>query len=47
MPRKPKSISKDKIPSIAASLKAKAKTPITVTLEELVKKSRITYPGNA
>ena len=36
MPRKPKSISKDKIPSIAASLKAKAKTPITVTLEELV-----------
>ena len=37
MPRKPKSISKDKIPSIAASLKAKAKTPITVTLEALVK----------
>ena len=37
MPRKPKSISKDKIPSIAASLKAKAKTPITVTLEDLVK----------
>lgn len=36
MPRKPKTISKDKIPSIAASLKAKAKTPITVTLEELV-----------
>ena len=36
MPRKPKSISKDKIPSIAASLKAKAKTPITVTLDELV-----------
>ena len=35
--RKPKSISKDKIPSIAASLKAKAKTPITVTLEALVK----------
>lgn len=37
MPRKPKTISKDKIPSIAASLKAKAKTPITVTLEALVK----------
>ena len=37
MPRKPKTISKDKIPSIAASLKAKAKTPITVTLEDLVK----------
>lgn len=36
MPRKPKTISKDKIPSIAASLKAKAKTPITVTLEDLV-----------
>ena len=37
MPRKPKTISKDKIPEIAASLKAKAKTPITVTLESLVK----------
>ena len=36
MPRKPKSVSKDKIPSIAASLKAKASTPITVTLESLV-----------
>ena len=36
MPRKPKTISKDKIPEIAASLKAKAKTPITVTLEDLV-----------
>lgn len=37
MPRKPKTISKNKVPSIAASLKAKAETPITVTLEELVK----------
>ena len=37
MPRKPKSISKNKIPEIAASLKAKAETPITVTLEDLVK----------
>ena len=37
MPRKPKTISKNKVPSIAASLKAKADTPITVTLEELVK----------
>ncbi len=37
MPRKPKSISKNKIPEIAASLKAKAETPITVTLEALVK----------
>ena len=36
MPRKPKTISKNKVPSIAASLKAKAETPITVTLEELV-----------
>lgn len=37
MPRKPKAISKNKIPEIAASLKAKASTPITVTLEDLVK----------
>lgn len=37
MPRKPKTISKNKVPSIAASLKAKAEIPITVTLEELVK----------
>lgn len=36
MPRKPKTISKNKIPEIATSLKAKAETPITVTLEELV-----------
>ena len=36
MPRKPKTISKDKIPSIAARLKATASTPITVTLEDLV-----------
>ena len=37
MPRKPKAISKNKIPEIAESLKAKAATPITVTLEDLVK----------
>lgn len=37
MPRKPKAISKNKIPEIAASLKAKASTPLTVTLEDLVK----------
>ena len=37
MPRKPKAISKNKIPEIAASLKAKAATPITVTIEELVR----------
>jgi hypothetical protein len=37
MPRKPKAISKNKIPEIAESLKAKAKTPITVTIEELVR----------
>lgn len=37
MPRKSKAISKNKIPEIAASLKAKASTPITVTLEDLVK----------
>jgi len=36
MSRKPKTISKKKIPEIAASLKAKASTPITVTLESLV-----------
>lgn len=36
MPRKPKTISKNKIPEIASSLKAKASTPITVTLEDLV-----------
>lgn len=37
MPRKPKAISKTKIPEIASSLKAKALTPITVTIEELVR----------
>ncbi len=37
MPRKPKTISKNKVPEIAASLKAKAETPITVTLEDLVR----------
>lgn len=37
MPRKPKAISKNKISEIAASLKAKAATPITVTLEDLVR----------
>jgi len=36
MSRKPKTISKNKIPEIAASLKSKASTPITVTLESLV-----------
>ena len=36
MPRKPKAVSKDKLTEIAASLKAKAETPITITLEELV-----------
>lgn len=37
MPRKPKAISKTKIPEIASSLKAKAATPITVTIEDLVR----------
>ena len=37
MPRKPKAVSKTKIPEIADSLKAKAATPITVTIEELVR----------
>lgn len=37
MPRKPKAISKTKIPEIADSLKAKAATPITVTIEDLVR----------
>lgn len=37
MPRKPKSISKNKVPEIAASLKAKAETPVTITLEDLVR----------
>lgn len=37
MPRKPQSISKNKVPEIAASLKTKAETPITITLEDLVR----------
>lgn len=37
MPRKPKTISKTKIPEIASDLKAKAATPITVTIEDLVR----------
>ena len=37
MVKKTRSVSRDKLPSIAASLKAKAKTPNTLTLEGMVK----------
>ena len=37
MAKKTRSVSREKLPAIAASLKAKAKTPNTLTLEAMVK----------
>ena len=45
MARKSKAVAKHKIPDIAASLKAKAATPITVTLEDTI--SQLTAPIQA